>query len=126
MKRAILLVDHGSRRAEAGQFLIQLAELVQRAAGDDFIVCHAHMELEEPSIDAGFDRCVALGAKEVVVHPCFLMSGRHASEDVPELVRRAANRHPTIQWRITEPLGVHPLLAELVLVRCGVDGGQRG
>ena len=43
--KAILLVDHGSIRREANEMLIDVANLVQRMAGNDVIVKYAHMEL---------------------------------------------------------------------------------
>jgi sirohydrochlorin ferrochelatase len=117
---ALLLVDHGSRRAAANALLEQLAELVRaRAAGTPVRV--AHMELAAPSIDEGFAACVADGADEVVVVPCFLTPGRHATEDVPRLAAEAAERHG-VRFRSADVLGVHPLLAELVLVRAALEG----
>lgn len=113
---AILLVDHGSRRTEANAQLEALAELL-RDRVDDAAVHVAHMELASPTIAEGFDACVQSGAEEVVVVPFFLAPGRHAREHIPELVAEAAAPHPKVRWRITDVLGVHPLLAELVLVR---------
>lgn len=67
--KAILLVDHGSRKREANDMLICMANLVQAMAGPDVIVRHAHMELSEPSIAAGFAGCVEAGATQVTVFP---------------------------------------------------------
>lgn len=78
----------------------------------------AHMELASPSIPAGVLACARDGAEEIVVVPCFLAPGRHAKEDVPRLVEEAVkSAAPGIAWKVTEPLGAHPLLAELVLLR---------
>lgn len=116
--RAILLVDHGSRIVEASAQLEEMARLVARELGDGTIVRHAHVELGAPTIDDAFSALVAEGASEIVVHPYFLAPGRHAGEDVPRLAREAAARHPGVRVRITEPLGVHELLAKLVALRC--------
>jgi sirohydrochlorin ferrochelatase len=37
--------------------------------------------------------------------------------NIPLLVKEAANRHPGVAFRITEPLGVHPKLGEVILER---------
>ena len=116
--RAILLVDHGSRRPEANAQLEALAALVR--ARSDAAVQVAHMELAPPSIAEAFAACVETGAEEVVVVPCFLAPGRHASEDIPRLVAEAAAEHP-VRWQVTDVLGAHPLLAELILVRAGLQ-----
>lgn len=113
---ALLLVDHGSRRAEANALLADIAALVS-ARRPELIVEVAHMELAPPTVDEAFDACVARGATSIVVMPYFLARGRHATEDIPTLAKAAAARHPNVAVRIAEPLGVHALLAELVLTR---------
>ncbi len=56
--RAILLIDHGSVKAEANHMVSCMANLLQHMVGGDVIVRHAHMELADPSIAAGFADCV--------------------------------------------------------------------
>ena len=119
--RALLLVDHGSRRAEGNQTVERVAELVRARVGAEVLVAHAHMELAAPSVGDAVDALVRQGARQIVVHPFFLGNGRHASEDIPRLTREALARHPEVGFRVTDPLGAHELLAELVLVRVGAS-----
>jgi sirohydrochlorin ferrochelatase len=114
VKRALLLVDHGSRRAEANARLEEIAEALRAEAPDRFVAV-AHLELAAPDIAAGVDACAAAGAEELIVLPCFLAPGRHASDDVPRAVERAAQRHGGLRVRIAPPLGEHPGLASLLL-----------
>ena len=116
MKRALLIVDHGSRRREANELLEQIAAMMRERFGFE-VVHHAHMELGEPTIQQGFDACVADGAEEVIVHPYFLGPGRHVGTDIPELVRKAASRYAGVTFRITDPLGIHPKIGEVILER---------
>lgn len=116
MKRAILLVDHGSRRREANELLERVTAAVAERRPEAFVCC-AHMELARPSIAEGIDACAAAGAEAVVVHPYFLGPGSHSSEDIPRLVHAAAARHPGLRVRISEPLGLHPKLVDVVLDR---------
>lgn len=120
-RRAILLIDHGSRRAEANAMLERVADLVRAEAGPDVVVSIAHMELASPTIAEGFAACVEAGADEVVAHPFMLAPGRHAAEDIPRMVEEAAAAHPGVRWRVTDPLGAHPLLARIVLDRCAEE-----
>lgn len=106
MKRAILLVDHGSRRPESNTRLRQIADALRDRLGDIAIVESAHMELAEPSIATGISRCVDAGADAISVCPYFLGPGRHTHEDIPRLVEDAAAGHPGIDIRIREPLGM--------------------
>ena len=116
MKRGILLVDHGSRRPEANAQLEALAERLRRRA-PDAVVAIAHMELAEPTIAQGLDACVAAGAREIVVHPYFLGPGSHTTHDIPRLVAEAAARHPGVSVRVSEPLGLHDKIVDVVLER---------
>lgn len=116
MKQGLLIVDHGSRRKESNLLLAEIAKMMRQRFGLG-IVHYAHMELGEPTIQQGFDACVADGAQEVIVHPYFLAPGRHVTNDIPHLVQEAADRHPGITFRITEPLGIHPKLGEVILER---------
>jgi sirohydrochlorin ferrochelatase len=81
------------------------------------IVEPAHMELAEPSIDTAFERCVARGAKTVVVFPYFLLPGRHWNDDIPRLTAAAARKHPGVRYLVTAPFGLHPLMAEVMRQR---------
>ena len=123
--QAILLIDHGSRRTEANEMLDCMANLVQAMVGPDVIVRHAHMELAEPSIAAGFRACVEAGAREVVAFPYMLSPGRHSTGDIPDLVAAAAMRFPDVAWRVTGAFGVHEHLAEVILERAGIAPAQR-
>jgi sirohydrochlorin ferrochelatase len=116
-KRAILLVDHGSRAAGANRVLASVARrLARRLPGH--VIRFAHMELAAPSIEAGIEACVRAGAREIVVHPFFLAPGQHARRDVPRLARAAARRHG-VRVRVTPPLGVHDALIDVILARIG-------
>lgn len=112
----IILVDHGSRRDESNRMLLDVVELFMRETGHT-IVEPAHMELAEPSLGTAFERCVERGAIQVVVHPFFLFPGRHWKEDIPRLTAEAAQRHPSVTYLVTAPLGVDALIVRLAQLR---------
>jgi sirohydrochlorin ferrochelatase len=118
--KAILLIDHGSRRSEANEMLDDVAKLVQSLAGDRALVRYAHMELAEPTIEQGFSACVKGGATEIIVFPYMLSPGRHATADIPRMVAEAADAHPGVTFNITPAFGVHQKLAEVILERAGI------
>ena len=78
------------------------------------VVEPAHMELAPPTIADAFERCVERGANVVVVAPFFLSPGRHWQEDIPRLVDEAAAAHPGVKYLISAPIGLHPLMAEVI------------
>ena len=109
----VILVDHGSRRAASNDLLLRVVEMF--AATTEYpIVEPAHMELAEPSLQQAFDKCVSRGAQRVIVFPYFLSPGRHWKEDIPRLVEEAASQHPGIESLVTAPLGMHPLMMQVI------------
>jgi sirohydrochlorin ferrochelatase len=112
----VIVVDHGSRRDESNELLLEVVRQFAEATGIA-IVEPAHMELAEPSIDTAFARCVERGAKTVVVFPYFLLPGRHWNEDIPRLTAAAARRHAGAKFLVTAPFGLHPLMAEVMRQR---------
>jgi len=118
--KAILLIDHGSRRSEANEMMDCMANLVQAVAGPDVVVRYAHMELSEPSIPAGVQSCVSAGATELIVFPYMLSPGKHSTGDIPRMVAAAAQDFPDLDVRVTNAFGVHEKLAELILERAGL------
>ena len=115
-KQALLIIDHGSTRGDANDLLPRVAQMLKEIS-DLEIVCYAHMELAEPTIEQGFEACVTAGADEVVVHPYFLAPGRHSVSDIPRMVAQAAARHAGVSYRITDPLGLDPKIGQLILER---------
>jgi sirohydrochlorin ferrochelatase len=112
----VIVVDHGSRRDESNELLLDVVRSFVEATQMP-IVEPAHMELAEPSIATAFTRCVERGADTVVVFPYFLLPGRHWNDDIPRLAAAAAKDHPGVQYLVTAPFGLHPLMAEVMQQR---------
>jgi sirohydrochlorin ferrochelatase len=113
---ALLLIAHGSRQDEANADLYQLAAEVRRL-GQYALVEIAFLELAEPTIPRGAARCVAQGARRVILLPYFLSAGVHVRRDLAGLRAELAEEYAGIEFRLAEPLGPHPLLLEIVAER---------
>jgi sirohydrochlorin ferrochelatase len=113
---AVLLIAHGSRRPEANDDLAHLADSL-RAPGRYAVVETAYLELAEPDVAAGAAACVAGGAARVILVPYFLSAGVHVRDDLEAARRALAARFPGVDFRLAEPLGRHPLLAQIVAER---------
>ena len=110
---AVIVIDHGSRMLAANHMLDDVVRMYQAATGAE-IVEPAHMELAEPTLDDAAAKCVARGATSIVVHPYFLAPGRHSTSDIPNMVAELAPRYPDVYFRVTEPLGVDAIMAQLM------------
>jgi sirohydrochlorin ferrochelatase len=120
MKTALLLIAHGSRRAEANADLHHVAAQLRQQGRT--IVVPAFLELAEPGIVEGGRRCVAAGAERVVLVPYFLSAGVHVRRDLTEARAALAEEFPRVEFRLAEPLGKHPLLLEVVAERAREAG----
>jgi sirohydrochlorin ferrochelatase len=113
--KTMLVVAHGSRRAESNDEVRALARQLQEQRGEFDSVDCAFLELADPSIPDGLRRAVAAGAREVVVVPYFLSAGRHVVKDIPEEVAVVRAEHPDIVITVAPYLGAAPELAGLLL-----------
>ncbi len=116
MPWAILLIAHGSRVESANADLVRLAERIA-ARRPELIVEHAYLELAEPTIGQGFQACVERGATEVRMLPWFLSAGGHVTSDLEAFRQRFANQHADVRCLLCPPLGLHPLMTEVLLDR---------
>src|SRR3954454_12923093 len=125
MRYGIVIVDHGSRRAQSNELLELVAsEFAKRFTERYEIVEPAHMEIAEPSIATAFGRCVERGARRVVVCPFFLGPGKHWTGDIPRLTAEAAAKYPDTRYHVTMPLGIDELILELLFQRASFGAGH--
>src|SRR5439155_14101963 len=96
--KGILIVDHGSVKAEANAMLRCMSSLLQTMAGPDVVVRYAHMELAEPDIARGFSDCAEGGATEGTVFPYMLSPGRHSTKDIARMVSQAGKTFPHVTF----------------------------
>ena len=113
---AVIIVDHGSRREESNQMLLEVVRQFHHNTEFDIVV-PAHMELADPTIERAFENCVELGATRIIVFPYFLSPGRHWNKDIPRLAAEAAANYPGIEYLVTSPLGAHPIMSHIILDR---------
>lgn len=118
MLPALIIVDHGSRRRESNEMLVEIAHLFHaRYASQYSFVEPAHMELCEPSIETAYANCVKRGATRIVVVPYFLSFGKHWTRDIPSLLSQAATPFPGTAYQLVEPLGIDELMLDLLQKR---------
>ncbi|CAG7634214.1 sirohydrochlorin chelatase [Actinacidiphila bryophytorum] len=112
----VLLVGRGSTDPDANAEVAKAARLLWEGRGYAGVET-AFVSLAEPSVPAGLDRCLRLGARTVVVLPYFLFSGV-----LPDRVREqaavwAAGLGAGVDVRCADVIGPEPELARLVMER---------
>jgi len=124
MKKALLLIAHGSRQAEANADLLH-AVTALRSLPDYELVEAAFLEMAQPDIDAGAGRCVSAGADHIILLPYFLSAGVHVTRDLNEARQRLAQRYPGLLFSLAEPIGRHPLLLDILRQRADAASRER-
>jgi len=120
--KGLLLVAHGSRRAESNEEVRQLArQLEVNAHGQYDQVACAFLELAEPSIPDGLRAFIRAGTSEVTVLPYFLSAGRHVVTDIPGEVNIVRAESPQVEITLAPYLGAS---ADIVGILLGLAESQ--
>lgn len=113
VKTAVLLVAHGSRSGAPDDLLQRLSAVIHRPGGS-LLVETAYCQWQQPDLPRGIERCVGAGARRILLYPCFLLTGKHVSRDLPAAVATAARLYPRVEFHLGQPLGADPELGALV------------
>lgn len=111
----LVLIAHGSRRAEANDDLYRVAESLRRRGFP--YVFPSFLELTEPTILAAGAACAQTGVRLVVLLPYFLSAGKHVVDDLETARQALAASAPTVEFRLANPLGPHSLLEDILIER---------
>ncbi|HEY0890990.1 MAG TPA: sirohydrochlorin chelatase [Nocardioides sp.] len=113
---ALIALAHGSRDPRSAATITALVGEA-RAMRPDLRIEQAFLELSKPSLQTVVDRLVRAGHDEIVVVPLLLTEAYHAKVDVPSAIAAAAAKHPGVQIRATDVLGLEPRFLEVLDVR---------
>ena len=125
---AIVLFAHGSRDPLWRAPMEAVAQCIRTQQPNVRVHC-AYLELCAPDLPAVATEIIAAcaypkrptgqKALKIRIIPMFLGMGKHAREDLPELVSQLRAEHPTVQFEIRSAVGEDPrviaLLADLAL-----------
>lgn len=112
----LLIIGHGSRRSEANDMLMEVANDVRERLGWQSVEA-AFLEIARPTISEGFKILVREGCTDIVVHPYFLYPGNHTFADIPNELEKVSHEYPGVRWTVTEPLNIDGRIIDVVLDR---------
>lgn len=116
MKNALLVMVHGSPRAESNNDMFAVVDEVRARAVFD-LVSVGFMECNEPSIPDAIHSLVDEGAESVVAVPYFLHTGNHVADDLPTLLEEAQAKYPGVSFSMGDFLGRDPLVMDVLAQR---------
>jgi sirohydrochlorin ferrochelatase len=120
--KAILYIGHGTRSTKGSE---EVKHFIQRVIEKINIPIQeiAFLELTQPLIEEGFEKCVARGATQITVIPLFLLAAGHIKQDIPQTIASLQARYPDVEVRVKAPFGVQEAIldamAELVSAAAG-------
>ena len=116
--RGVILFAHGSRDPRWRDPMESVAERMRAQEPETAVMC-AFLELATPDIAEAASKLISDGAQSLRVVPMFLGMGKHAREDLPELVEALRSAHPAIPVSVARAIGeeteVTDLLARIAL-----------
>lgn len=124
MKSGVLVVGHGSKLQFNKDIVTSAAARLERMNGLGPVTA-AFMNMNEPTIRQGIETLVAQGVDVIYVQPCFLASGIHLTEDIPNALGLKAGQYETemnvdgktVVLRYSEPIGDDERVAHILADR---------
>ena len=114
MKRALLIIDRGSREPEVKEELVEICSVVRTRGQYDYCN-YCFLEVIPPYIDEGVKDCVRSGSAFITIVPYFLYPGLKLKEAVRQSAIICKNQK--LRIGIAKPLCYHYLLSELIAER---------
>jgi sirohydrochlorin cobaltochelatase len=104
MTQALILFAHGSRDP-LWRAPIEAVAVRVRAQAPQLRVACAYLELTEPDLPTVAAQLIAFSASEIWIKPMFLGVGKHAREDLPQLVNALRQTYPGVRFHLEASAG---------------------
>lgn len=111
---AVLVVGRGSSDPASNAEIARIASLLWEKR-PFLTVEYAFQAVAHPKVADGLQRCLALGARQIVVMPYLLFTGK-VDESIRTIANRFSRKHD-ISVLITEYLNAHPLVTAVAVQR---------
>lgn len=117
---AVILFAHGARDARWSMTLVELQKRVQARLPEAHVGV-AFLEFQPPTLAAGIEGAISVGARSIDVLPVFWANGGHMANDVPPLLAELRRRHPGLEVRLLPVLSELPGMLDFI-----ADAATRG
>ncbi|MFH1650830.1 MAG: precorrin-8X methylmutase [Chloroflexota bacterium] len=107
--RGVIVLCHGSRGEKAVDGLpVKMQGIVtglEALLPGKVAVTWAALQFNRPTLAEAVASLASGGVKSILIVPYFLFSGRHITEDIPEMVRTLAASYPDVTFTMTASIG---------------------
>ena len=111
--RALVLFAHGSRDPLWHRPIQAVAQAIARQSPGTRVAC-AYLELSQPELPQVTSELAAEGIRHITVVPMFLGVGRHAREDLPQLLAQLRTQYPDLVFQLMPAVGENPEVVEML------------
>ncbi|MEK7344092.1 MAG: CbiX/SirB N-terminal domain-containing protein [Pseudomonadota bacterium] len=109
----VILFAHGSRDPLWRLPIDAVAQQMTQRWPDLSVAC-AFLELTTPDLANTVDAMMMQGKTHLRIVPMFLGVGRHAREDLPQLVNDLIAAYPQMHFELLPSIGEHPAMTQLM------------
>ena len=110
----ILVISHGSPRAEANQGFVGMVGRVAARLGSDAVL-PAFFSIARPNIADQVAVLYGRGLRHIVLMPYFLYSGQHVTVDIPALLEECRSQFPELVLEQLPTLENDPSVEDVVV-----------
>lgn len=114
MKKALLIIDRGSREPEVRDELEDICSIV-KTRGGYYYANYCFLEVLPPFIEEGIKKCRENGADLITVMPYFLYPGMKLKDSVRQSARIC--KIQKLNLVIAKPLCYHSMMTQLIIDR---------
>jgi sirohydrochlorin ferrochelatase len=112
LKKALLIVDRGSRESEVREELEAIC-LIAKTRGAYYYTNYCFLEVIPPFIEEGIRKCLENGVDGITVIPYFLYPGMKLKDSVKARISKIQK----LNLVIAKPLSYHHMMTQLVIDR---------
>ncbi|MDP5274172.1 sirohydrochlorin chelatase [Chengkuizengella axinellae] len=112
---AVLIVGRGSSEPDANSDVYKISRLFWEKMKVKWVET-AFIGVTFPSMDEGIERCIKLGAKNVIILPYFLFTGILIKR-MEDMLKTYQHKYENHQFQLGEYFGFHPNLQEVLIER---------
>ncbi len=109
----VILFAHGSRDPRWRLPIDAVAQEMTKQWPGLTVAC-AFLELTTPDLPTTVEMLMMQGKTHLRIVPMFLGVGRHAREDLPELVNDLVKAFPQVHFELVASIGEHPAMTQLM------------
>jgi len=123
LKKALLIIDRGSRELEVREELERICSIA-KTKGGYYYTNYCFLEVIPPFIEEGIRKCQENGVDVITVMPYFLYPGMKLKDSVRQSAR--ISKIQKLNLVIAKPLSYHHKMTELVIDRINCLKKEKG